>query len=423
MKPGNWGAACDLAWKVLEACGRGGKGVRAAAGSTLYPHVWARDVGVASLGVLAASRGPNDVALVTASLGSLARHQDELGRIPLKIDVEADRAVAENSAGIDGGIWFAITVDQLARAAGPEIARPFIEPALRAITWTRHLDVNGCGLLESPEASDWADMMPHRHNVLYPNVLYAVALRAGARLHRLRAEEAAAARLDELASDVRRKINLAFWLPDCTDVTNVGPWLVELAREYPEWGLTLQDAARRGSLPFYLPYVGFRTCGRHCDVPGNLLAVITGIASPERAARLLDHLDRVGVADPAPSKAIDPPIFPGDPDWRDYNLWRSLNVPYQYQNGGIWPFIGSLHVVALAKVGRHAEASALMDRLVATCTAEPRFPEWLHGKTGRSMGEIDQAWSASGLLYAATALASGKAPLLDAANKVTSPSS
>lgn len=399
-------AARELAWKVLEACGRGGRGLRAAAGSTLYPHVWARDVGVAALGILAAHRRADDIALVTASLSTLARHQDELGRIPLKVDVEADRPVAENSAGIDAGIWFVITVDQLARVAAEE-ARPFIEPALRALTWTRHLDVNGCGLLESPEASDWADMMPHRHNVLYPNVLYAVALQAGARLQKLRGDSGD--RFDALAADVERKINLAFWLPDCTDPANVGPWLVELAREYPEWGLTLQDAARRGSLPFYLPYVGFRTCGRHCDVPGNLLAVITGIAPKERALRLLDHLHGAGVADPYPSKAIDPPIFPGDPDWRDHNLWRQLNVPYQYQNGGIWPFIGALHVVALVKVGRVTEARAMAERLVACCTGIPAFPEWLHAKTGRSMGEIDQAWSASGILYALTALESGKA--------------
>src|SRR3954447_14572704 len=110
-------SARDLAWTTLEACGRGGRGLRAAAGSTLYPHVWARDVGVASLGIIAARRSGADLAFVTASLATLAKHQDELGRIPLKVDVEADRAVAENSAGIDTGIWFVITVDQLARVA------------------------------------------------------------------------------------------------------------------------------------------------------------------------------------------------------------------------------------------------------------------------------------------------------------------
>jgi glycogen debranching enzyme len=365
-------------------------------------------VGVASLGIIAARRSERDLELVTRSLATLAKHQDELGRIPLKVDVEADRPVAENSAGIDTGIWFVITVEQLARVA-PGDAGQFVEPALRALHWTRHLDVNGCGLLESPEASDWADMMPHRHNVLYPNVLYAVALRAGARLARLRGESGE--RLDALAEDVRRKINLLFWMPDCTDPANVGPWLVELAREYPEWGLTMQDASRRGQLPFYLPYVGFRTCGRHCDIPGNLLAVITGVAPSDRANRLLDHLDRIGAADPFPSKTIDPPIFPGDSDWREHNLWRQLNVPYQYQNGGIWPFIGALHVAALVKAGRSSEAKVLAERLVAVCTGEPRFPEWLHAKTGRSMGEIHQAWSASGLLFALTALERGTAPL------------
>jgi len=404
------GEVQERAWAVLEACGEGGKGLRAAAASALYPHVWTRDVGVASLGILGARRADSDLELVVSSLATLARHQDELGRIPLKVDAEGDFPVSENSAGVDAGIWFVITVDQLVRTS-ESAGRPFVEAALRALHWTRHLDVNGCGLLESPEASDWADMMPHRHNVLYVNVLYATALLAGARLYRRVGDAAQADRLDALGADVRRKIDLLFWLPDCTNVGNVGPWLEALAAEYPEWGLTMQDATRRGELPFYLPYIGFRVCGRHCDIPGNLLAVITGVAPPERAARLLDFLDRVGAAEPFPTKTIDPPIFPGDDDWRDHNLWRHLNVPYQYQNGGIWPFIGALHVAACVKAGRTARAAALFERLVDICLGDAPFPEWLHGQTGHSMGEINQAWSASGILYAATCLEHGTAPL------------
>ena len=64
-------------------------------------------------------------------------------------------------------------------------------------------------------------------------------------------------------------------------------------------------------------------------------------------------------------------------------------------------------------MGRLPAAKAMLQKLVAVNTAEPPFPEWLHAKTGRSMGEIDQAWSASGLLYATSAVATGRAPLFD----------
>jgi hypothetical protein len=38
--------------------------------------------------------------------------------------------------------------------------------------------MNACGLLEVPEAGDWADLYSVRYNVLYDNVLYVAALRA-----------------------------------------------------------------------------------------------------------------------------------------------------------------------------------------------------------------------------------------------------
>ena len=34
-------------------------------------------------------------------------------------------------------------------------------------------------------------------------------------------------------------------------------------------------------------------------------------------------------------------------------------------------------------------------------------PEWLHGRSGRSMGETGQLWSAAGLLYAMECAESG----------------
>jgi glycogen debranching enzyme len=404
-------SAIDAAWDVLERCAEGGSGIRAAAGSTLYPHLWTRDAAIVSLGVLAARRSDADLELVCASLRTLAKHQHRRGRMPLKVDLAKDLPVAENAAGVDGGLWYVLVVEALLREGGAGRAEPFIEPALRALEWTQHLDVNGCGLLETPEASDWADMMPHQHNVLYVNALFCAALRAGARLVRHGGEKMRATYLRAQADEVRRKLNLLFWLEGCTTPRGVRHWLRALEREYPEWGLTGTYLARAGELPFYLPYVGFRRGGGHCDVVGNLVAILAGVAPPERARRILDHLDQVGAAWPWPSRTVDPPIYPGDPDWREHFRWRNLNLPYQYQNGGCWPYVGALHALAALATGRREEAATLTTRLEEACRPGGRwvFPEWRHGRSGAAMGEVDQAWSASGLLHARAALRRGEA--------------
>jgi glycogen debranching enzyme len=398
----SWERAQGSAWEAIGACGASGVLV-AAAGSPLYRHVWTRDVGLAALGIATPGAPQGALDALRASLELIARHQSELGRLPLKVDAAADRPVAENSAGIDGGPWFTIAVHALERAAGKDAVSHLVEPARRAMRFTAHLDLDGCGLIVSPEAGDWADMLPHRHHVLYSNALYVAALRALARL-----DPASAAPLDAAARRAAEQMNLLFWLEGATGGAEAGARLAALAAASPEWGISGQYATRWGELPFYLPYVAFRAAGAHFDLVGNAVAILAGVAPRERAEKILRHADDVAMAEPAPSRTIDPPILPGDPDWRDHFRWRNLCVPHQYQNGGAWPFAGALHAAALVAVGRTGDARALVDRMIAVCLdADAPFPEWLHGRSGRSMGEIRQLWSAAGLLHAMHCVSSG----------------
>jgi hypothetical protein len=394
------------AWEAVAACGEGGA-LAAAAGSALYPHIWARDVGTAALGMTAGGAPPGALEPLIRSLELLARHQSPLGRIPLKVDSVADRPVAENSAGIDGGLWFTLAVFAASRALGPAGVAHLVEPARRAMTWTAHLDLDGSELLVSPEAGDWADMLPHRHHVLYPNALLVAALRALAAL-----DPGGGPELRERAARVAARCDLLFSVAGLDSGDAAGQHLVRLAAASPEWGISGQYATRWGDLPFYLPYLAFRAAGGHFDLVGNCVAILAGVAGPERAARILDHADAVGMAEPAPSRTIDPPIYPGDPDWRDHFRWRQLCVPHQYQNGGAWPFAGAFHVAALAASGRPARAAELASRLAQVCLDERApFPEWLHGRTGVSMGERNQLWSATGVLYAIACAEAGCAPV------------
>ncbi|MCA9603557.1 MAG: hypothetical protein KC417_16105, partial [Myxococcales bacterium] len=389
------------AWGVIEASAGDDGCLRAAAGSALYPHVWTRDVGMSAFGILACARSERDVELVLRSLEAIAKHQTALGRMPLKVDVKADVPVLENSAGVDSSLWFAVAVDAAARSHDSSRVRALVPAAVRGVEWAMHLDANGDSLLETPEASDWADMMPHRHAVLFTNVLYAEALDAASRLLAASASEGDRARpFAEEAVRVRSAVRTVFSVRDLTNAAAVGDHLNNVSAANPEFGLTAQYATRYGDLPFLLPYVAFRAVGTHCDIVGNLLAVLTGVLDGDAAHRLLDYLAQVGAASPAPTKTIYPPIQPGHPDWRDHFLWRNLNVPHHYQNGGSWPFAGAMHVAALVRVGRMSEAKELLSSLEHHLARGPKpFPEWQHGVTGASMGEPDQLWSAAGWLF------------------------
>jgi len=128
-------------------------------------------------------------------------------------------------------------------------------------------------------------------------------------------------------------------------------------------------------------------------------------------------MHQVGLAEPYPTKAIYPPIYPGENDWREYYRSRNLNLPHQYHNGGIWPLIGGLHVAALVRHGWHEQAFAALVALAEAnrqgLAAEWEFNEWLHGEHGHPMGFGEQAWSAAMYLYAYNAVINGSLPLFD----------
>ncbi|MCB9102445.1 MAG: glycogen debranching protein, partial [Anaerolineales bacterium] len=120
---------------------------------------------------------------------------------------------------------------------------------------------------------------------------------------------------------------------------------------------------------------------------------------------------------PYPTKAIHPPIYPSQSDWREYYRSRNLNLPHQYHNGGIWPMIGGFHVAALVRHNWLDEAERLLDLLAEAnqhaINPDGGFNEWLHGQTGNPMGFEQQAWSAAMFLYAENALRTGQLPLFD----------
>jgi glycogen debranching enzyme len=80
---------------------------------------------------------------------------------------------------------------------------------------------------------------------------------------------------------------------------------------------------------------------------------------------------------------------------------HNQNLPHQYHNGGIWPFIAGFWAILLAQSGRRDMALQELTRYAEACRVNDwEFNEWFHGKTGKPMGMAGQSWNAALYVFA-----------------------
>ena len=356
--------ALDRAKDVLDRCSTPGGFF---ASPDYYNAVYARDALIASLGGLISGE-ERFVRQWLKSMDTLMDHQSPTGQIPNCVDVfvpSRPRIVAFGAA--DASLWFVLTLAYAERLIG---ARPeFDQAASHAMFWLRYQDPHEEGLIEQQEATDWMDIIANRGHVLYTNVLHFAAL--------------------ELRGDIKR---------------------AHLVREAINGFLWSND------LGYFRPWVWKQEHGDWFDASANSFAIAFGLADEEQTERILDYIERNEVDRPYPIRTIHPPIQPGDKDWREYyRTEHELNLPDQYHNGGIWPWVGGLYVGALVRAGRLDRAR---ENLVMLAQAnrlgrekEWEFNEWLHGISGEPRGAHDQCWSAGMYIYAHTCVSQGCEPV------------
>lgn len=392
-------------------------GFRASADPAGYPQVWARDSVITLLGALAV-HDPELVAAGRASLETLGSGQSCWGLVPLNLNPDTGYISTENAGSCDANLWYILGQYALYQASGDAQAlKKNWQRISQALTWLQYQDMNECGLLEIPEAGNWMDLISIRYNTLYDNVLYYAAALAYEEMTR----EISSLSLDlpchASAESIHERLNLLLWVDRCWVAAHFAEHLEKLKAIRLEWFMLYHNIGTISSRPFYLPWVAFREYGDWCDSLGNLLAILTGIADGHRSEHILRYMLQVGMAEPYPTKAIYPPIFPGESSWREYYRSRNLNLPHQYHNGGIWPMVGGFHVAALVRHHWQEEAERLLVRLATAnqqgLHAPWEFNEWMHGESGHPMGYAHQAWSAAMFLYAEHAVATGKLPLFD----------
>jgi hypothetical protein len=362
---------------------------------------------------------PALLAAGRASLETMHAHQSRRGMVQLNVNPDTGYVSTENAGAADANLWYILGHYLHFLVTGDTAFLQAHWASIdRALIWLEYQDMNECGLLEVPEAGDWMDLLEVRYNVLYDNVLYYAAVLAHQEMCQHLLEGMACHRPDVDAAGLHERINLLMWIDRCWVAEHFAQHLERLKAFRLEWFMVYHNMGTISSRPFYLPWVGFREYGDWCDSLGNLLAILTGVADWHRIEHILRYMHQVGMAEPYPTKAIYPPIFPGESHWREYYRSRNLNLPHQYHNGGIWPMIGGFHVAALVRHGWHKEAERLLVALAEAnrqgLNEEWEFNEWLHGAYGHPMGYVQQTWSAAMFLYAEHAVRTGELPLFDA---------
>jgi glycogen debranching enzyme len=402
--------ALSRAQDVLQQC-ISPIGIKASALESGYPQVWARDSMITMLGAVQLP-GPEVQAAVKQCLVTLQEHQTDQGAIPSNVGVNG--GCLDFRAYIDGNLWYIIGHHTYWRGYGDReflaTSWPRIE---RTFNWLYAQDVYQSNLIAMQEGSDWMDQMSIHGLGLCVNVLFYRALICASELAAELGHTDAATRYQAKAGLVYDALQKHFWV-DMAELPHGLTGRFELEENDIVWGRKVSIIRER---PYFLPYLGFRDLGHWFDTLGNLLAVLYGVATTEQAEQILRYIQQVGNDSPYPARAIYPAIYPGDPDWRDYYLNRNLNVPNQYHNGGIWPFVGGFYVAALVKHGDLKEATAALEQLAEANRqgkqGEWEFNEWLHGVTGRPMGQELQGWSAGMYVYAHHCVQERRVPFLE----------
>lgn len=408
--------AHEQATAVLHRCATS-NGFRASGLKAGYPQIWARDAAMTALG--AATTGSTELLdVIKASLAILGQHQSPNGMVPLNVNPDSGSISTENAGALDSNLWYILAHYLYWQTTGSiDFLRQSWPSIDKALIWLEYQDMNECGLLETPEAGNWMDLLAVRYNILYDNVLYYAAALAHQQMQKKLSSEMPPHKLLVDAAGIHQRINLLLWVDRCWVAEHFAEQLEELKAIRLEWFMLYHNIGTISSRPYYLPWVAFREYGDWCDSLGNCLAILTGVADGHHREHILRYMHQVGIAEPYPTKAIHPPIYPGESDWREYYRSRNLNLPHQYHNGGIWPMVGGFHVAALVRHGWQSEAERLLASLAKAnkqgVYQKWEFNEWLHGESGHPMGFGQQAWSAALYLYAEYAVETGRLPLFD----------
>jgi glycogen debranching enzyme len=335
-----------------------------------YPEPYTRDLLISTLGI-AVSGNESLILSVRKVLETLAKNQSVHGHIPSLVHDEDDRGASDTTP------LFLLSIGIFRKLTGEY---DFLEDAVdKSLTWMEYQSPSDRYMVAQQPTSDWRDEQWVIGYGLYVNALVYSYLRFLGQHNRA----------DLMSKEMKR---------------------------FTITGDRIHHHVHEGLLVKHKPYYAFWSykvySSERFDLLGNSLAILSGIASPSRADEIItwveaecSHMSNNGelAVDLPPN--FFPYVLPADPDW--YIRYKDYNLPGNYHNGGVWPFICGFYVAALVAAKRYNLAEkklAALTRLMKL-SADPNlefgFNEWIKAQDGKVMGQDWQSWSAAMYLYAA----------------------
>ena len=347
-----------------------------------YPEPYTRDLMFSIFGI-GVSENQKLLESMRNVLETLSANQTGRGHIPSLVHDKEDRGSSDTTP------LFLLCVGIFRKVTGEH---DFLQDAVRkALTWMEFQSPSDRYLVAQQPTSDWRDEQWMTGYGLYVNAI-------GYSYLRLLGQHE---RADMMCKEMRK----------FTITGGVQPRHVH-----------------EGFVIKHKPYYAFWTYKIHSserfDLLGNSLAILCGIASPSRAEKMISWIeDECADMITRGELAVDlPPDFfpfikPEDPDWLP--RYKLYNMPGEYHNGGIWPFVCGLYVAAIVAAKRFELAG---EKLVALTniikksnsgSLEFGFNEWLKSQNGKAMGQEWQTWSAALYLYAVKCVEEKRTPFFD----------
>ena len=269
---------------VLNSCAKN-TGFYASGLSNGYEATWSRDSMITSLGACLVE---NQFKLPFArSLNLLKKWQTANGQIPNCVgSYNLDRRSDKTYNTIDSSLWYIIGHSIYAqRYQSYNLLKAHKNNIARTLVWLRYQDPNEDTLLTQLPTMDWQDAFPHIYgHVINTQALYYAALK-------MVGHKKAATHLKRVTNGEIEKY-LALYSP------KLGYYL--------PWNWKNHDGDREQEEWF--------------DSLGNLLAIITGLATPSIAKNIINHIENNKINEPCGCKAIWPPIKKGDKEWHSYSF-------------------------------------------------------------------------------------------------------
>ncbi len=342
-----------------------------------YLSIFGRDASICALGMALSNK---KVLLSSAlkSLDTLAKYQAPNGQIAFYIKPEKREVDFYYFGCIDSTLWWLIALKFIENNTEISLVKKYKKQINLALTWLSAQEHQQFFLLQQNEASDWADLMPRSGFVLYTNALwYWVKI-----LYNLPQQ-----------ANTKKYFNLLF-----------SPNL-KLAKKESLKNKRLSVLKKyllsQKNNPCYLSFVNYSFAGQEIDVLGNILAGLLNICDRQRKIQIINYLQKNKTNFPYPTKAVLKPINKKNKLWRPYmEKHNNINTPYQYHNGGVWPFIGGFWVMLISQINKQMALKELTKLANSNAINNWQFNEWLHGVSGKPMGIAKQSWNAGTYLLA-----------------------